>query len=387
MHGVRDLTIRPYGHEHPTLSGRGLRAPRGLTALVEIAGSRDLTVRGLNLTAYRTTRLGVVPAGIYVHGHDAGVRIVGNHVHDLGNDNRTLGSFDINAHGIAVYGDDPVYSIHDLLIRGNTVERLHLGASESVVVNGNVTGWSIVSNRIQDNNNIGIDAIGFEETLTGTYRYTQRNRARHGTIAGNTVARIRSRGNPAYWQDGQWCNCADGIYVDGGAYITITGNHVTGSDIGIEVAAENARGRADHVVTSHNTITGSLFTGITTGGYCNGAADCGGVQTGSSWNNTFEWNTLRGNNQLDDGSPELLVQYHVHDAVFRHNTITATNSGHVVYGTVPQADGAGNRSDYNRFRAVGGSAASAEFGWHGHTYTGFATYRAATGQDAHSIFG
>ena len=128
-------------------------------------------------------------------------------------------------------------------------------------------------------------------------------------------------------------------------------------------------------------------SGITTGGYCNGAADCGGVQTGSSWNNTFEYNVLRGNNRLDDGSPELLVQYHVHDAVFALNSITATNSGHVVYGTAPQADGAGNRSDHNRFHAVGGTAATAEFGWHGHTYTGFAAYRRATGQDAHSTFG
>ena len=37
-----------------------------------------------------------------------------------------------------------------------------LGASESVVVNGNVKGWRIAGNHIHDNNNIGIDAIGYE---------------------------------------------------------------------------------------------------------------------------------------------------------------------------------------------------------------------------------
>jgi hypothetical protein len=203
LRGVRHLTIRPYRHEHPVLTGAGLHVPKDISALVEIVNSRDVTVRGLEITGYRTRLLDHVPVGVYVHGHDHGVRIADNHVHALGNYNQTLGSFDINAHGIAVYGDDPHGAITGLSIRGNTVDHLHLGASESVVVNGNVDGWRIVANRIVDNNNIGIDAIGFEPTLTGKYRYTQRNRARNGTIADNTVRRIRSQGNPAYWEDGQ----------------------------------------------------------------------------------------------------------------------------------------------------------------------------------------
>jgi hypothetical protein len=326
----------------------------------------------------------VVPIGIYVHGHDRRIRIVGNHVHDLGNDNNTLGSFDINAHGIAVYGDDPHRAVRSLTIRRNVVDDLHLGASESVVVNGNVAGWSIVRNRIHDNDNIGIDAIGFEPTLTGKYRYTLRNRARDGVVAHNVVARIRSRGNPAYWEDGEWCNCADGIYIDGGTHIRVRANRVADSDIGIEVAAENARGSADHVLVTRNRVTGSLFTGLATGGYCNGAADCGDVQTGKSHDNAFRYNVLRGNNRLDDGSPELLVQYHAYRDSFTHNRITATNSDHVLYGTVPDSDSRKNRSDGNIFAVVGGSRADAEFGWHGRTYTGWGSYRAATGQDQHS---
>jgi hypothetical protein len=388
--GVRHITLRPYQHEHPVLSGAGLAVPDDRSALIEIANSRDVGVLGLELTGYRTTRIESVPIGIYVHGHDRGIHIVGNHVHHLGNDNTTLGSFDINAHGIAVYGDDPHASVTGLSIRGNTVDHLHLGASETVVVNGNVNGWSIIGNNIHDNNNIGIDAIGFEHTLSGKYRYTQLNRARNGIIAGNHIARIVSRGNPAYWEDGEWCNCADGIYIDGGAHILVQANRVSGSDIGIEVAAENARGTADHVLTRYNHVTGSLFTGIATGGYCNGSDDCGAVQTGSSHDNTFEYNTLRGNNRLDDGSPELLVQYHSYRNTFIHNDITATNSEHVVYGTVPNADTAGhpgtNHSDHNRFHAVGATRATVQFGWGGHAYTGFDAYRRATGQDWHSTF-
>jgi hypothetical protein len=389
--GVHGVTIRPYRHAHPILSGAGLTPPDGTSALVEIANSSAVTVRGLELTGYRTDLLDVVPIGIYVHGRDRAIRIVRNHVHDLGNYNDTLGSFDINAHGIAAYGDDPHAPITDLSIRRNVVKNLHLGASESVVVNGNVNGWTIARNRIHDNNNIGIDAIGFEPTLPGKYRYTHLNRARNGVIAHNVVARIVSAGNPAYWEGStngvdEWCNCADGIYIDGGTHIVVRRNRVIDSDIGIEVAAENPKGSADHVLVSYNHITGSLFTGIATGGYCNGADDCGGVQTGTSHDNTFTHNSLRGNNRLDDGSPELLVQYYASHDTFTHNKIVATNTAHVVYGTVPGGGGHNNRSDHNNFRAVGATRGSAEFGWSGHTYTGFGAYRHATGQDQHSTY-
>lgn len=384
LSGASHLALRPYRREHPVLSGAGLTAPADISALIEISDSNHVRVTGLDLTGYRTRQLNHVPAGIYVHGHDSAIVIARNHVHDLGNYNKTLGSFDINAHGIAAYGDDPQQPIRGLRIVNNTVNNLRLGASESVVVNGNVAHWRIVRNRIHDNNNIGIDAIGYEPTLGGKYRYTQANRARHGVIADNTVQRIISRGNPAYWEGGSWCNCADGIYVDGGAHIRIRNNRVGGSDIGIEVAAENAKGQADHVLVRHNQIRGSLYTGLTTGGYCNGAADCGGVETGKSLHNRFEFNTLRANNQLDDGSPELLVQYHTHHDVFVHNKITATNSDHVLYGTVPQSDSNQNTSDHNHFRVVGGSKSAAQFGWNGHTYTGLSSYAAATGEDRHS---
>jgi hypothetical protein len=387
--GVHNLTIRPYAHEAAVLDGTSLTPPSGTSAMVNISNCTDVTIADLAITGYHTSVKGIVPIGIYLHGHDTNVHITGNHVYKLGNYNGTLGSFNINAHGIAAYGDDPHASIHGLVIHGNTVDHLRTGASESVVVNGNVNHWAITGNHIYDNNNIGIDAIGYEPTLTGKYRYTQADRARNGVIAHNRIAHIQSRGNPSYWDHG-WCNCADGIYVDGGTHIQIHNNHVTTSDIGIEVAAENGRGTADFDSVTHNHVTGSLFTGLATGGYCNDKPNCGGVKTGTSHDNRFAYNVLRGNNQLNDGSPEVLIQYHTWRDTFVHNTITATNKAHVVYGTVPKADTdghpIGNRSDHNRFRAVGVGAAKAEFDWLGHTYIGFATYRTKTGQDAHSKY-
>jgi hypothetical protein len=383
--GVTGITVEAYRREHVILDGSRFKPADGRSAMVDISNSSHVTLTGMEITDYRTKELNAMPIGIYVHGGDDHLLISGNHVHDLGNDNQTLGSFDINAHGIAVYGDDAAHSITDLTISKNTVDHLSLGASESVVVNGNVDGWSISNNDIHDNNNIGIDAIGYETTLSGKDRYTDLNRARNGVISGNRVSYIRSQGNPAYYEDGIWCNCADGIYVDGATHVVIQNNVVTGNDIGIEVAAENARGSADHVEVRSNTIDNSLYVGIATGGYCDGATDCGGVKTGRSHDNQFIGNTLRNNNKLNDGSPEILIQFYANNNLFENNTITATNDAGALLGTVDRADAdkvsGHNISDKNSF-AVSGTTVS--FGWLGQTYSTFRSYQKATGQDLHS---
>ena len=386
LSGVTGITVEPHQHEHVVLDGSRFAPADGRSAMVNITGSSHVTVGGLDVADYRSSRINAMPIGIYLHGADDHIHITANHVHDLGNDNQTLGSFDINAHGIAVYGDNAAHSITDLTISGNEVDHLSLGASESVVVNGNVDGWSISGNDIHNNNNIGIDAIGYEPTLPGKDRYTDLNRARNGVIADNTVSYIRSQGNPAYYEDGSWCNCADGIYVDGATHVVIRNNVVTGNDIGIEVAAENARGSADHVDVRSNTITNSLYVGIATGGYCDGATDCGDVKTGQSHDNDFIGNILGNNNKLNDGSPEILIQFYAFNNVFENNTVTATNDAGALLGTVDRADAdelsGHNVSDKNTFAVSGSSVVS--FGWLGHTYSSFTAYQRATGQDLHS---
>lgn len=386
IHDVSDVTVAAAPGEHPVLDGASLTVPDGRSAMVDISDSSGITVTGLEITGYRTNAIAAMPIGVYVHGGDTRVTLSDLHVHDMGNDNGTLGSMDMNAHGIAAYGDSPTRSISGLTITDNEVDHLTLGASESVVVNGNVDGWRITGNRIHDDNNIGIDAIGFEPTLSGKYRYTELNRARDGVISGNTVVNIKSEGNPAYWSDGAWCNCADGIYVDGGTHIAITGNTTTADDIGIEVAAENPQGAADHVTVAGNRVSESRFTGITTGGYCDGEEDCGGVKTGRSFDNTFIGNVLRENNTDHDGSPQFLIQYYEQDNRIIGNTICATGDETLLLGTVPRStSGSGDVVRGNVYTADT-SAASAQWGWGGTTYTGFAAYRAATGQDAGSVY-
>ena len=389
LRGVHRVTVRPFHHERVILDGSSLTPPRDRSALVTVVDSTRVAVRGLDIRDYDTTSTRAVPIGIYVHGASSHVALVGNHVHSMGNYNGTLGSFDINAHGIAVYGDRARHPITDLRISHNEVDHLALGASESVVVNGNVDHWRITHNRIHDDNNIGIDAIGFEPTLSGPARYTRANRARHGVIADNVIRNIISRGNPAYYEGGGWCNCADGIYVDGGTGIRVQRNRLVGNDIGIEVAAENARGSADHVVVADNFVSRSGYVGIATGGYCDGHADCGGVQTGRAFANRFLHNTLYADNQFADGSPEILVQYHCTRTVIRGNVVRATGPAHALIGTVPRAQHDASSTaphlDGNLYFASGGPG-RASFGVLGVTYTGWRAYRTATGQDAHSRY-
>ena len=105
LRGVHRVTVRAFHHERVILDGGPLTPPRGRSAMVTIANSSRIAVRGLDIRGYDTTSKRAVPIGIYVHGASSARHLVGNHVHSMGNYNGTLGSFDINAHGIAVYGD------------------------------------------------------------------------------------------------------------------------------------------------------------------------------------------------------------------------------------------------------------------------------------------
>jgi hypothetical protein len=380
LHRRHDLTVAATKPGAAVLDATGLRPRTGDSGVVQISGSRRIVVRGLDIRGYRTTSLSRVPIGIYVTGHNRHVTLRNNHVHRLGNDNGTLGSFDINAHGIAAYGRAAHRAIRHLRIVGNEVDHLHLGASESVVVNGNVDHWRVTGNRIHDNDNIGIDAIGWEPTLTGRHRYTTANRARHGVIADNTISRIISEGNPAYWEGGGWCNCADGIYVDGGLHVVVRRNTVRASDIGVEVGAENHRGHTNDVTISHNHVTGSRYVGLALGGYNPSRGDVFDVDV--------RHNHFRNNNTDDDGSPELLLQFKVHETSLTHNIVVATHRRAPLLlqrvrlvGTPAQNRNV--RLDRNHY-ATPVRAGRAGFVWFGHQVTGCAAYRAASRQDAHS---
>jgi hypothetical protein len=266
-----------------------------------------------------------------------------------------------------VYGTSASESIHDLIIDGNELYALKLGSSESLVVNGNVDGFQITKNVIHDNNNIGIDAIGFE----GVSPDPATDQARHGLIAQNIVYQINSYGNPAYGTD----RCADGIYVDGGRNIVIDRNIVHHCNIGIELASEHQGKATSFITVRNNFVYLNDVVGISIGGY--------DALRGSTQNCTIINNTLFRNDRLWWGNGELMLQYDTRSNKIRNNIFFANSQNYLI--TNPFTQNTANLVDHNFYYAPGGMSGS-EWQWKKKWYASFDAYRSATGSDAQSSF-
>jgi hypothetical protein len=323
-----------------------------------VAGKSFITIASFEIRNLRTSRSGTV-AGFWITDGAHHVQIRDNDVHHI-----EAGSGG-NAHGIAIYQHADGTSIHDVAIDGNKVHDLRLGASEAVVVNGNVTAWQITNNQIHDNDNIGIDAIGYEGTGS------ENDRAREGVIAGNLLYANDSFGNPAYGSD----RSAGCIYVDGGAKIVIERNVVRACNIGIEIASERGGKFASDVIVRSNFISANTETGISLGG---SSSSNGGTERCSFVNNTLFQNDTR-----NGGNGEIQLQYNTKGNVLKNNLFFASKQG-LFIGSSSGAM-SGNVADYNLYWAPGGGEGSWE--WKGKGYDTVTAYRAASGNDAASIFG
>ena len=188
----RPITFAAAPDERVVLDGSSLEVPAGQNAMIAIDSQRYLTIRGFEITGYRSDVSGHVPIGILVTGAADHIRLAGNVVRDMGTtfEGRNGG----DAHGIAVFGTAGDHPIEEVEIVDNELANLTLGSSEALVVNGNVKDFRIEGNRMHDTNNIGIDVIGFE----GTAPDPTVDQARDGIVRGNEVWNVDSYGNPAY---------------------------------------------------------------------------------------------------------------------------------------------------------------------------------------------
>lgn len=147
-------------------------------------------------------------------------------------------------HGICVYAANDRAPIKNIIMENCRVYDCRCDSSEATVFNGNIDGFVIRNNEIHDNNNIGIDMIGFE----GTAKHNRGDQGnpyavdfvRNGKCYGNVVYAISTYGNKAYREGTAYNLCAGGIYVDGGQNIEIFNNFIFDCDIGIEVATEHS---------------------------------------------------------------------------------------------------------------------------------------------------
>jgi hypothetical protein len=356
-------SIEAVAGQTPVIDGSGLGIPNAQNGLITIDNASYIRVVGFEIRNY-VSHDAAVPIGVYVEGTGSYIELLSNHIHNI---TTTLGTSAADALGIAIYGTKAPTPISQLIIDGNELDDLTLGFSESLSLSGNVTLWQVTNNRIHDNNNIGVNIEGFFQTAPVAYDF-----ARNGLVAGNTVYDITTQHNPAYGDSPS----ADGIYVDGGAYVTVQQNVVHNTDYGIELASEVHGRTTTQALVHDNVIYHSYVAGITIGGaysYNGGTSDC-----------VIANNTLFDNDTTQSGSGEFQIQFYASDNIFDNNILFANNQGLLVNDLV-KASAAPAALDHNLYDSSAGASGS-KWIWLGKTYNSFAAYKSGAGLDAHSKF-
>jgi hypothetical protein len=365
------ITFRSYPGERAVLDAAHF-TPKARSAILTIHDKSYVRIQGFEIRNYRTAEHRITPLGISVMGAGSHVELLKNNVHHIENtfQGRDAPGRGGNGFGIAVYGTDAKTPISDLVIDGNEVHHLKTGSSESLVVNGNVTNFRIAHNVVHDNNNIGIDVIGFERTASDPAV----DQARDGVVSENLVYNITSRGNPAYGED----QSSDGIYVDGGTRVLIERNVIHDVDFGIELASEHHNRATSYVIARSNLVYHCNTAGVSLGGY---APDRGRTEHCIVINNTLYENDTAGT-----GSGEFQMQWNMADDVFENNIVHA---GKRCLMTVNKSQVDRNQPpvtiDHNLYYCAAGSKGST---WKeaSDTFTDFEKYVQSTRNDGHSRF-
>jgi hypothetical protein len=402
------ITFRSYPGQTAVIDGTGVPVS-GTQGLINIVGSRSyITINGFEIRHYTTGNENDVPTGIWITGSGTGIQILNNRVHDI----TTKAEANGNAFGISVYGTSKA-PITQLLINGNEVYDLRIGESESVDVDGNVTYFKITNNLVHDNDNIGIDAIGYEGV--GPVGYDE---AMYGEISGNTIYNISGITNPGegYGYD------ADGLYCDGCAYVTFERNVIIQADYGIETTSENqicqangtewsgpnntgtaAKGTSPcygrYVTVRNNIFYNSNACGNSIGGYAeaskNGGHSNGG---GGSYHDVFVNNTLY-NNATQPGSyseggstGEFQIQNQVGSAqgdIYENNVVYAGVFNTWIFSYVPFSPtypAPPATLNWNLYNSAAGYSEGTSIWWGTvNTYTSFSNWQTSSGEDANSV--
>ncbi|MGF7089355.1 hypothetical protein JOD24_003238 [Kroppenstedtia sanguinis] len=353
---AKPITFKNYKDEKAVISGKNRKEPQEETALVQVVNQDYVTIQGFTIEDLSTSVADATVMGIYVTGTSHHIQIKGNHVRRI-----ETTAEDGNAHGIAVYGTD---EMKDIQILDNTVEKLKLGFSEALVLNGNIDDFVIANNTVRENDNIGIDLIGHEGTAT------KNDYVRNGIVENNTVYNNSSYGNPSYGED----YSAGGIYVDGGREIAIRKNKVYQNDLGIEATSEHQGKYAEEIRITENEVYDNAFTGISIGGYDD--------QRGGTKNSTISHNTIHHNDTKGLEGGQLLFQYHATDNQIEHNRLTASDSR--IFLVNDSNSNQGNRLNRNIYHKEEGKKGI--WIWEGEEFRDFSAYQKSTGNDLESEY-
>lgn len=363
------IVLINYPNEHPIIDGKnfnpGIERPQGL---VIINSKSYIKVIGFEIRNIIDCNPKILPSGIWLYGGLKNIEILNNIIHTIQQTVTRSG-----AHGLAVYGTHATIPISDILIDGNEIYNCKLGASESLVINGNVENFIVSNNRVHDNNNIAFDFIGHERVCPTP----ELDQARNGLVFGNIAYNIDSRGNQAYGDEAN----ADGFYVDGGRDLIIERNLVYNCNIGIEIASEHGGKSTSGIIVRNNVVRENIVLGIAFGGY--------DAKRGSTENCIIVNNTLYKNNSenFNYGSAEnfsfgaeILVQYYCTNNIVSNNIIYSKSNSPIIANN--SNTGADNLFTNNIYYCE----ANPKWSWGSETYSNFESYKTGSGQEEKSIY-
>jgi hypothetical protein len=331
---------------------------QGLFTIGASSGVSYLTIEGFTIQNYKTSNKNDVPAGILIAGSGTGINILNNTVQNI----QTSAGKNGNAYGIGVFGTSSTPL--SVTVSGNTVTGCLTGESETTTYNGNVQNFVVSNNTIYNNDNIGMDAIGFEKV--GPTGYDQ---AMNGDVYGNRIFNNSAFKNPGEGNEYD----EDGLYCDGCANVTFERNTLYGNDLNIEAASETKGEVSSNVIIRNNLVYAANSCGISVGGYNKSS-------TGGSTGITIVNNSLYDNDTQKTGSGEFQIQYRATGIVFENNIVYAGAQGLFLHGFV---SGSGVTANYNDYYTT---SSTTTFELNDKSYSSFASYQSATGEDKNSVF-
>lgn len=290
---------------------------------IKSADEQKAVIKGLpgefSITVHMVNVENITLDGLEVIGGGLGIYCISdNTIGDKTLENITITNCVVHGirgmHGIAVYAKNDLAPIKNLVMSNCEVYDCRLDSSESTVFNGNIDGFTICNNVIHDNNNIGIDMIGFEGKAKhndGSYSNEYDvDFVRNGKCYDNFVYNISAFDNEAYFENplasikedttGEYNLCANGIYVDGGQDIEIFNNFMYNCDIGLEVATEHS--------PDDNPIFKVSGVDVHDNVVCLCAGNSGLAFGGYDYNLGFTENCNFSNNTFIDNNAAMLIQ-------------------------------------------------------------------------------
>lgn len=312
-----DITLK--GLNGAIIDGSGL-TPSGEQGLIGIHNASYITIENFELRNFKTStgfNKTDTPLGILIDGSSHDLTINNNTIHHIENLSTCTepSGCGPSANGIGVFGNTTT-SISNITFNQNEVSHCILASSEAFTLNGNIDGFRLVDNYVHDNNNIGIDFIGYESDICPSCTAEQ-NRARNGVVRGNRsinnsikLALGSFSSNP--WYNGEDGN-AGGFYVDGGRNILFDGNYSSQNDLGFEFASEHSQKSSEDILMINNFIYQNRELGLSLGGYSENTQSGGGGSARNIhvYNNSFYKNKGWGS--------EIVFQYRVIDTTIANN--------------------------------------------------------------------